>query len=427
MRLPDTLFHGRNGTFAYVAVQVVLRYALVLALAAFLGVALLSPMWTNLLLVFGAGHIALALVMSIAIGWVRRAQNAEKASRLVAINQTQEQIEELFAMTDTLQSADSNADAAQVLRATSRKLLPGCGVALYVFNNSRDRLDLIDSWDMPEAYVASDSLGPSNCWALKRGKDHFNNPQEQSLCCSHYIGEVASIEVPMMARGQVFGLLVLGDRGGKCSNVEKARRIARALADSTSLALSNISLREQLRTQSLRDPMTGLYNRRYMEDTLDRFLALAQRQRQSTSVLMIDLDNFKTLNDEHGHAKGDAVLKDVAAHVVGALRPSDIVCRYGGEELLVILPDCGIDDAMMRAEQVRARIESLSEQHGCRVTASIGIASIPETAKSSSDLLSASDAALYEAKAMGKNQVHAAPPVMTKKAGENVTARLVVS
>ena len=173
--------------------------------------------------------------------------------------------------------------------------------------------------------------------------------------------------------------------------------------------------------------MTGLYNRRYMEDTLDRFLALAQRQRQSTSVLMIDLDNFKTLNDEHGHAKGDAVLKDVAAHVVGALRPSDIVCRYGGEELLVILPDCGIDDAMMRAEQVRARIESLSEQHGCRVTASIGIASIPETAKSSSDLLSASDAALYEAKAMGKNQVHAAPPVMTKKAGENVTARLVVS
>ena len=126
MRLPDTLFHGRNGTFAYVAVQVVLRYALVLALAAFLGVALLSPMWTNLLLVFGAGHIALALVMSIAIGWVRRAQNAEKASRLVAINQTQEQIEELFAMTDTLQAADSNADAAQVLRATSRKLLPGC-------------------------------------------------------------------------------------------------------------------------------------------------------------------------------------------------------------------------------------------------------------------------------------------------------------
>jgi diguanylate cyclase (GGDEF)-like protein len=426
MRLPDTLFHGRNGTFAYVAVQVVLRYALVLALAAFLGVALLSPMWTNLLLVFGAGHIALALVMSIAIGWVRRAQNAEKASRLVAINQTQEQIEELFAMTDTLQAADSNADAAQVLRATSRKLLPGCGVALYVFNNSRDRLDLVGSWDMPEAYEPAESLVPANCWALKRGKDHVNNPHEQSLCCSHYIGDVASIEVPMMARGQVFGLLVLGDRGGKCHNVERAQRIARALADSTSLALSNISLREQLRTQSLRDPMTGLYNRRYMEDTLDRFISLAHRQNQPTSVLMIDLDNFKVLNDEHGHAKGDAVLKDVAAQVVGALRPSDVVCRYGGEELLVILPDCGVDDAMMRAEQVRARIELLSDQHGCNVAASIGVASLPESAKSASDLLSASDQALYDAKAAGKNQVLAAPPLAKKKpVAEPISPRLV--
>ena len=426
MRLPNTLFHGRNGTFVYVAVQFALRYALVLALAAFVGVPLLSPAWTNLLVVFGAGHIALAFAMSIAIGWIRRAQNAEKTLRLIAVNETQEQIEELFAMTDTLQAADSNADAAQVLRATSRKLLPGCGVALYVFNNSRDRLDLVGSWDMPEAYEAAESLVPANCWALKRGKDHVNNPHEQSLCCSHYIGEVASIEVPMMARGQVFGLLVLGDRGGKCHNVERAQRIARALADSTSLALSNISLREQLRTQSLRDPMTGLYNRRYMEDTLDRFISLAHRQNQPTSVLMIDLDNFKVLNDEHGHAKGDAVLKDVAAQVVGALRPSDVVCRYGGEELLVILPDCGVDDAMMRAEQVRARIELLSDQHGCNVAASIGVASLPDSAKSASDLLSASDQALYDAKAAGKNQVLAAPPLAKKKVvAEAISPRLV--
>ena len=426
MKIPTTLFHGRNGTYIYVAVQLALRYALILALAAFLGVALLSPMWTDLLVVFGAGHIVLAFVMSAAIGWIRRAQNAEKASRLIAVNETQEQIEELFAMTDTLQAADSNADAAQVLRATSRKLLPGCGVALYVFNNSRDRLDLVGNWDMPEGYEPAESLVPANCWALKRGKDHLNNPHEQSLCCSHYIGDVASIEVPMMARGQVFGLLILGDRGGKCTNVDRAQRIARALADSTSLALSNISLREQLRTQSLRDPMTGLYNRRYMEDTLDRFISLAHRPNQPTSVLMIDLDNFKVLNDEHGHAKGDAVLKDVAAQVVGALRPSDVVCRYGGEELLVILPDCGVDDAMMRAEQVRARIELLSDQHGCNVAASIGVASLPDSAKSASDLLSASDQALYDAKAAGKNQVLAAPPLAKKKpVAEPISPRLV--
>lgn len=405
------------------ALQGVLLIALIACLASFA----LPDGWRIGVLAVGSAMIAIAFVGSMVSDRLKDIQVSSYKHHVDSINETQGQIEELFSMTDTLQSADSNADAAQVLRATSRKLLPGCGVCLYVFNNSRDRLDLVDSWDLPESYHASEGLVPSNCWALKRGKDHLNNPLEESLCCSHYIGEVASIEVPMMARGQVFGLLILVDRGGKCDNVDKARRIARALADSTSLALSNIALREQLRTQSLRDPMTGLYNRRYMEDTLDRFLALAQRQNQETSVLMIDLDNFKLLNDEHGHAKGDAVLKDVASQIVGALRPSDVVCRYGGEELLVILPDCGLDDAMMRAEQVRARIEALSDPHGALISASIGVAALPENAKSSSDLLSASDAALYEAKALGKNRIHAAPPLAKKTPIDTPSPRLVAN
>ena len=423
-----SVLEGRLGLKLVTLLQRALRIMLLIALIACVSAISQDDHLRTASVIIGGVLIVLAIVASIVSDKLKVIQVRSYKNHVDGINRTHEQIEQLFAMTDTLQAADSNADAAQVLRATSRKLLPGCGTALYVFNNSRDRLDLVGSWDMPESYVPTESLTPANCWALKRGKDHLNNPAEQSLCCSHYIGDVASIEVPMMARGQVFGLLVLTDRGGNCENVDRAQRIARALADSTSLALSNISLREQLRTQSLRDPMTGLYNRRYMEDTLDRFISLAQRQNQPTSVLMIDLDNFKVLNDDHGHAKGDAVLKDVAAQVVGALRPSDVVCRYGGEELLVILPDCGIDDAMMRAEQVRARIELLSDQHGCSVAASIGVASLPDTAKSATDLLSASDAALYEAKASGKNQVQAAPVLAQKKqVAEPVTARLVVS
>jgi len=426
--MPNSVFEGPAGLKLVTMLQAALRIALVFALVACVAaIGLMDHLRTAALTVAGF-LIALAIVASAVSDRLKVIQVRSYKRHVDSINETQEQIEELFSMTDTLQSADSNTDAAQVLRATSRKLLPGCGVALYVFNNSRDRLDLIDTWDMPESYRPTDNLIPANCWALKRGKDHLNDPQEGSLCCSHYIGDAATIEVPMMARGQVFGLLILGDRGGKRDNVDRARRLARALADSTSLALSNISLREQLRTQSLRDPMTGLYNRRYMEDTLDRFISLAQRQNQSTSVLMIDLDNFKSLNDEFGHAKGDAVLKDVAAQVVGALRPSDVVCRYGGEELLVILPESAADDAMMRAEQVRARIEMLSEQHGCNVAASIGVATLPDSAKSASDLLSASDAALYEAKAAGKNQVHAAPALGPKKApAEPISPRLVAS
>ncbi|MBD60194.1 MAG: hypothetical protein CL808_08765 [Citromicrobium sp.] len=425
--MAQSVLEGRVGLRLVSTLIRAMQFVLLLALAACLASLVLPESWRFGLLAFGSVLVVIALAASLASDRLKDIQVRSYKSHVDAINATHEQIEELFSMTDTLQSANSNADAAQVLRATSRKLLPGCGVCLYVFNNSRDRLDLVDCWDMPEGYEAAESLVPSNCWALKRGKDHVNNPHEGSLCCSHYIGEVASIEVPMMARGQVFGLLVLGDRGGRCDNVDRARRIARALADSTSLALSNIALREQLRTQSLRDPMTGLYNRRYMEDTLDRFVALAQRQGQPTSVLMIDLDNFKVLNDEHGHAKGDAVLKDVAAQIVGALRPSDVVCRYGGEELLVILPDCGLDDAMMRAEQVRARIEALSDPHGALVSASLGVASLPENAKSSADLLAASDAALYEAKALGKNQVQAAQPLAQKKVAEPPSPRLVAS
>jgi diguanylate cyclase (GGDEF)-like protein len=120
---------------------------------------------------------------------------------------------------------------------------------------------------------------------------------------------------------------------------------------------------------------------------------------------MIDLDNFKRLNDENGHAKGDAVLRDVAAQMVAALRPSDVVSRYGGEELVVILPGCGLDDAAMKAETIRARIESLTDAHGVSISASIGVATVPDTATSPIDIVPLADAALYLAKQAGKNRV----------------------
>ena len=198
------------------------------------------------------------------------------------------------------------------------------------------------------------------------------------------------------------------------------------------------ALTEELRTRRVSeeearrlaeiDHLTGCHNRRSFTGVLADLLVGLERRERALAAIAIDLDNFKALNDEHGHAKGDSVLKDVAAQIVGALRPSDVVCRYGGEELLVILPDCGTDDAMMRAEQVRARIEMLSDQHGCSVAASIGVASLPDTAKTASDLLTASDHALYEAKALGKNRVQAAQPVVKiVQESDPASPRLVVS
>jgi len=323
--------------------------------------------------------------------------------------ESNQQVEELFSMTDMLQAAEDHDDAGAVLMATAMRLLPDFGGALYVFNNSRDRLDIAKSWNIGEGFHPAEALLPGNCWALKRGKPHINDPQRQTLCCMHQIGSAATIEVPMMARGSVYGLLVLATEAEDASELlDSTRRLARALADSMSLALSNIALREKLRTQSLRDPLTGLYNRRYMEDALDRYVSLAERSGTATSVVMIDLDNFKRLNDEHGHAKGDAVLRDVAAQLISALRPSDVVSRYGGEELLVILPNCGLEDALHKAEVMRARIEALSEPHGVPISGSFGVAAVPETSTSPIDVIPMADAALYVAKQAGKNCVRAA-------------------
>jgi diguanylate cyclase (GGDEF)-like protein len=365
--------------------------------------------------------LALSLVMIFAWGVCILLGMAERSQT----NNAKEQTDELFAMTDMLQSADGYEDAAAVLRATAERLLPTLGVALYVFNNSRDRLDLTGSWNMPEDYSASETLSPSNCWTLKRGKAHINVAAPGTLCCAHHAGSAATLELPMMARGSVYGLLVLSTAADRRTRAKltEISRLGQALADSMSLALSNISLREKLRTQSLRDPLTGLYNRRYMEDALERFVSLGERTGTSTAVLMLDLDNFKRLNDEYGHAKGDAVLRDVAAQLIGGLRPSDVICRYGGEELMVILPDCSLDDAKLKAETLRVRIEGLSDMHDAAITVSIGIAAIPETSTSMADIVPMADAALYSAKGQGKNRVVCAD---CRAAREDIGPRLSI-
>ncbi|WBO24285.1 sensor domain-containing diguanylate cyclase [Sphingomonas abietis] len=374
------------------------------------------------------GHFGIARGLSEILSWVRIGagliglialaagaplalrEMGERRRYAASALESRGQIENLFQMTDMLQSALVYDDANAVLRATASQLLPGFGGALYVFNNSRDRLDLSTSWDWPEGRLPPETIAPLHCWALKRGKPHVNHVGATALRCEHLAADILVLEIPMMARGDVYGLLSI-QSGGEDGEEKLAdiTPLAAAVADSMSLALSNIALREKLRTQALRDPLTGLYNRRYMEDILDRSINLSERNGSPLSAVMIDLDHFKLLNDEHGHALGDAVLREVAGAIVGAIRPCDVACRYGGEELLVILPDCSLEDAVLKANVLRTRIEGLSENHGCRITASFGVAAMPDNAAKAGDLLGAADAALYTAKQEGRNRVVAAP------------------
>ncbi len=321
----------------------------------------------SLIAIGGAIGAFAALVIGAPLALREMGRRRDDAGRAL---KARRQVEQLFRMTDMLQSGVGYGDANAVLRATAAQLMPEFGGALYVFNNSRDRMDLSVHWGWPDGAQPVESISPSQCWALKRGKSHVNEVGPHCLRCEHQAEDLLILEIPMMARGEVYGLLAVLAAGDDAEHqIAEVAALATAIADAMSLALSNIALREKLRTQALRDPLTSLYNRRYMEDVLERYANLAERNGSSLSAIMIDLDNFKRLNDVQGHAVGDAVLRSAAAAIVGAIRPSDVACRYGGEELVVLLPDCSLAEAAGKAELLRARIESLSDIHGTRITA----------------------------------------------------------
>lgn len=361
---------------------------------------------TLLVLVLQVGSGTLAI---LGLVYAFRSSNAEAAARAAAVkaaDTSREQVARLFAMADVLQSAADHIDANAVLKATATDLIPGFPGALYVFNNSRDRLVLSSEWGRTDGAKLPETINPNACWAVKRGKPHTNHYADGKLCCEHHDGDETVLEIPMIARGEIVGLFQLFAKGADAeARLEAVTELGSALADGMSLALANMGLREKLKNQALRDPLTGLYNRRYMEDSLQRFVRLAERENRHISVIMVDLDHFKSLNDERGHAFGDQVLRDTAVMLVGSLRETDIVCRYGGEELVIILPDCTLDRAADKAEVLRLRVEELSNTHGAPISASFGVASVPQTSQSVADLLAAADAALYKAKQNGRNQV----------------------
>jgi diguanylate cyclase (GGDEF)-like protein len=191
--------------------------------------------------------------------------------------------------------------------------------------------------------------------------------------------------------------------------MEALYRQAIAVAERISWALANLSMREVLRVQSIRDPLTGLFNRRYLEESLERELRRAVRNHQSVSILMLDVDHFKSFNDTFGHQAGDTLLRALSNFLVHRTRGHDIVSRFGGEEFVVVLTDASLDAAYKRAELLREELKQLTVIHGRQVlgciTLSIGVASFPAHGGTLNELLHAADQALYRAKADGRDRV----------------------
>ena len=167
------------------------------------------------------------------------------------------------------------------------------------------------------------------------------------------------------------------------------------------------TLHEELREQAIRDPLTGLYNRRYLSETLAREIGRAQREGYPVALVMIDVDRFKTVNDHHGHAAGDQVMRFLGAQFRAETRPGDIACRYGGDEFLMVLPNTSVETAYARAEQWRAAVKESSVywmEWTDSTTLSLGVAEFPQHGMSSEEVMMAADNAVYEAKRAGRDR-----------------------
>jgi diguanylate cyclase (GGDEF)-like protein len=187
-------------------------------------------------------------------------------------------------------------------------------------------------------------------------------------------------------------------------------QLALTVAEDMALALANLRLRETLHSQAIRDPLTGLFNRRYLEETLERELGRVKRAGAPLAVIMLDLDHFKQYNDTFGHSAGDELLSALGILLKNQIREEDIACRYGGEEFLLILPGASISIALERAEILRHAVKEMHQHHqGLKpTTLSLGVAVYPDHGDTGLQLIQSVDAALYRAKQAGRDRVMAA-------------------
>jgi len=321
----------------------------------------------------------------------------------------------LAEMTNFLQACSKAEEAYDVIARTGQQLFPGMKGALFVYGASRDVLEALATWGELALSQNERVFAPDECWALRRGRPYLIEDPAAGLPCRHMPSPRAGqyVCVPMTAQGEVLGVMHLRSTRIAAESADGSTHLneplAVTLAEHAALALTNIKLRATLRLQSVRDPLTGLFNRRYMEETLERELRRAERSQGPLGVVMLDLDHFKLFNDTHGHGAGDVVLHELSALLKAQVRGADIACRYGGEEFALILPAMPRDIVRQRLEALRLDVKRLHVlyrgQSLAAVTMSAGIAMFPENGADNETLLRAADQALYQAKAGGRDRV----------------------
>lgn len=374
-----------------------------------------------ILLVLAFGGIALSLaLLAVVLRRVLRERHAfanaqrEASERYDIARAAELDMQALTQYAGLLQSCRSFEEALSVSQRTFNRLLPDLGGALYLTRASKDYAERRFTWGQLPS-TTHELAAPDDCWAQRRGQTYAVHDLQRDVKCAHVELPpqdhlATSLCIPMNVQGEALGFLYLAREG---EGPIRRAMLAEAAAEQLALALFNLRLQDQLRVQSIRDPLTGLFNRRYLEESLARETARALRHGGQVAVLMLDVDHFKRFNDEHGHEAGDAVLKCVGELLGGQCRAEDVPCRYGGEEFVLILPDMDAKFALQRAEQIREVIARAEPTHLGRplpaITVSVGVATYPAQALRPDGLLRCADAALYAAKKAGRNRALMAP------------------
>jgi diguanylate cyclase (GGDEF)-like protein/PAS domain S-box-containing protein len=325
----------------------------------------------------------------------------------------------LAKMGELLQSCVSREEVFAAALGYAPKIFPAVPGAIAMLDASRNLAEVIGSWS--GCQLPATVFEPVSCWALRTGHSHLVLADDATARCAHAEGvKNTYLCTPILAQGETLGIVHFQatEQTPKLDASEISFKTT--FAGQVGLSIANIKLREALRTQSVRDALTGLYNRRYLEEILEREVRRASRAAQSLGILMIDLDHFKTFNDTYGHDAGDAVLREIGVSLTKGIRAEDFVCRFGGEEFVVILPTADLAASRARAERLRTKAKDLTILHlGTSmgmITISVGVAAFPEHGTSPKELMAAADAALYEAKRGGRDQV----VVASAKAAEEV-------
>lgn len=311
---------------------------------------------------------------------------------------------------DFLQSCLSVKEAILLAMKQVAYFLPDASVEVALFRNAHDSFELY-RWNEDAsvgAECSTPAFGPLDCWGLRRGQIHVFMKTSSAPRCDHIKDSVVrSMCIPISGQGDIQGLMCLQSERPVGSDVSDWS-VAQKIVDHLAPVLINLTLQEALRNQLMRDQLTGLFNRRYLDESLIKEISRARRHNLPVTVMMLDIDHFKTFNDTYGHEGGDAVLAGFGNLLASSVRLEDIACRYGGEEFTLVLPGATHEFGLQRAEEIRVATHKIGLSRGSltkSITTSIGVATFPLHGQSADSVLAAADAALYLAKNAGRNRV----------------------